>query len=206
MLASRVINQARVLLNDPDAVRWTDAELLAWLNGGQLQIVAVRPDMKTATVDLTLVAGVEQSIPTTGLRLIDVKRNVDGPAVTLVSRDQLNEFDPDWYVADPSDYIRHFMFDDAVPKAFEVYPPANAGQKVRVVHSVVPTDCADLAASIDLDDTCEGPLIDWVCYRAWSKDGDSPQDGAKAANAITTFMNALQVKTQTDQATRPARK
>jgi len=49
-------------------------------------------------------------------------------------------------------------------------------------------------------------LIDFVCYRAWAQDSDSPADANNAANAISTFMQALTGKTQSDQATRPARK
>jgi len=206
MQASRIINQARVLLLDPDKVRWPDAELLGWLNGGQLQIVDVRPDLKYVLVDHALVAGAEQTIPATGLRLIDVKRNVGGRAIRLIERAQLNEFDPDWYTAEPEEWIKHYLYDPQTPRTFEVYPPAFEGQQVRLAHSVPPTDCSTLASNIDLPDTCEGPLIDWVCYRAWSKDGDSPQDGGKAANAIATFMQALTGKTQTDQATAPTRK
>ncbi|VTU38272.1 hypothetical protein H4CHR_04382 [Variovorax sp. PBS-H4] len=208
MKASRVITQARVLLNDPDKVRWTDAELLGWLNGGQLQLVAVRPDAKSTTIDHTLIAGVEQTIGASGVRVLDVIRNVGGRAITLVSRDQLNEFDPDWYSARPGAAIKHYTFDANAPKAFEVYPPATAGMKVRLLQSVLPTDCASLDADVDLvsAELFEGALIDFVCYRAWSKDGDANPDAQRAANAIATFLQALTGKSQSDQATRPARK
>ncbi|CAN7469534.1 hypothetical protein LJR175_003133 [Variovorax sp. LjRoot175] len=208
MKASRVITQARVLLNDPDKVRWTDAELLGWLNGGQLQIVAVRPDAKSSTVDHTLVAGVEQTLGAIGVRVLDVIRNVGGRAITLVPRDQMNEFDPDWYSARPGPAIKHYMFDDNAPKAFEVYPPATAGMKVRLLQSVVPTDCTTLDSDVDLvsAELFESALIDFVCYRAWAKDGDVAPDAERAANAIATFMHALTGKSESDKATRPARK
>lgn len=206
MKASRVIGQARILLKDADAVRWTDAELLGWLNGAQLQIVAVRPDAKATKADLTLEEGVEQRIPAGGTRLLDVIRNVGGRAITLINRDQLNEFDPDWYIADPTDQQKHYTFDASDPKSFEVYPPATAGNKVRILYAAVPTDCPTLDNDIDLDPIYEGPLIDWVCYRAWIKDGDNSTDAPRAANALATFMQALTGKTQSDQASTPARK
>lgn len=206
MKASRPISQARILLSDPDGVRWTDAELLSWLNGGQLQIVAVRPDAKATKTDLTLAAGVEQSIPAGGTRLLDVIRNVGGRAITLISRDQLNEFDPDWYAGRAGTAVKHYMFDESDPKAFEVYPPASAGMKVRLLYAAIPADCDDLNDDIALDDIYEGALIDWICYRAWIKDGDTAPDAQRAANALSTFMQALGGKTQSDQATKPARK
>ncbi len=206
MLASRVIGQARILLKDPGKVRWSDSTLLGWLNGAQLQVVAVRPDAKATKVDLELVEGVEQSIPANGTRLLDVVRNVGGRAITLISRDDLTAFDPDWYTAGPAPMVKHYTFDSNDPKAFEVYPPAADGAKARVLYAAIPTDCASLAANIDLDDIYEGPLIDWVCYRAWAEDGDSVADGGRAANALATFMQALTGKTTSDQAARPARK
>lgn len=206
MLAQQILRKARVLLSDPDAVRWSDADLLGWLNSGQLQIVAVRPDAKATKVDQALVPGVEQAIPANGTKLLDVVRNIPGRAVTLISRDQLNAYDVDWYSAAASTAIKHYTFDDSDPKSFEVYPPAAAGAKVRLLYAAIPTDCAALDSPIDLDAIYEGPLIDFVCYRAWAQDSDSPGDASNAANAIATFMQALTGKTQSDQATRPARK
>ncbi|MNY20208.1 hypothetical protein D3C86_1536780 [compost metagenome] len=206
MLASQIINKARILLTDPDGVRWSDADLLGWLNSAQLQVVAVRPDAKATKTDLALVPGVEQAIPANGTKLLDVVRNATGRAVTLISRDQLSAYDPDWYSATGSTVIKHYTFDDTDPKSFEVFPPAAAGAKVRLLYAAIPTDCAELTSTVDLDAIYEGPLIDFVCYRAWSQDSDSPSDSSSAANAISTFMQALTGKTQSDQATRPARK
>lgn len=206
MKASHVIGLARVLLKDVAGVRWPDDELLDWLNNGQLQIVVVRPDANAKKVDLTLVAGVEQSIPAGGLKLLDVSRNVGGRAITLISRDQLNAFDPDWYEALQQAVVKHYLFDAADPKSFEVYPPVEAGVKVRVLYSASPARVTDPNDDLELDDAYEGPLVDWVCYRAWIKNTDSPTDAGRAANSLATFMQALTGKTQTDQATRPARK
>jgi hypothetical protein len=206
MLASRPIGLARVLLNDPDSDRWTDAELLGWLNGAQLQIVAVRPDAKATKVDIVLIAGAEQSIPGSATRLLDVKRNVGGRGISLISRDQLQEFDPDWYSADNADVIKHYTFDLNDPKSFEVYPPASAGIKVHALVAAIPTDCTAVGSTVDLDDIFEGAFVDWICYRAWSKDGDAGPDGQKAANALSTFMQALTGKTTSDVSTKPSRK
>jgi hypothetical protein len=206
MLAKQIIRKARILLNDPDGVRWPDADLLGWLNSAQLQVVAVRPDAKATKVDHALAPGVEQAIPANGTRLLDVIRNTTGRAVTLISRDQLSAYDVDWYASAPSATAKHYTFDDSDPKAFEVYPPAAVGAKVRLLYAAIPTDCADLESGVDLDAIYEGALIDFVCYRAWAQDSDSPADANNAANAISTFMQALTGKTQSDQATRPARK
>jgi len=45
MLASDVINRARVILRDENTpYRWSDVSLLLWLNDGQREIVLERPD------------------------------------------------------------------------------------------------------------------------------------------------------------------
>lgn len=209
MKASRIISQARILLKDPAGVRWPDAELIGWLNGAQLQVAAVRPDSSSKKLELTLVAGVEQVLPEGGTKLLDVIRNVgetSSRAITLSQRAQLNEFNPDWYEADPVGFLKHYLYDENAPKDFEVYPPAEAGYKVLALIGVIPDDCENLESDIALDAIYEGPLIDWVCYRAWLKNIDSEADQGKAAASLQTFMQALTGKTQTDGATRPARK
>lgn len=205
MLASRIIEQARILLVDSDAIRWPDVELLHWLNGGQLQIVSVRPDAGAKKANLSLVAGVEQTIPVDGVRLLDVPRNVSGRAVTLISRDALNALELSWYTSTPAAAIKHFTFDDMDPKAFHVYPPAINGTQVRILYSAIPADCGSTSDTIALDDIYEGPLIDWVCYRAWSKDDEAANAG-KAAAALSSFTLALTGKASADKSAEPRRK
>ncbi|GHC72640.1 hypothetical protein GCM10007320_08650 [Pseudorhodoferax aquiterrae] len=206
MLASHVIAEAAKLLNDLGHVRWSLADKLSWLNAGQRQIVAVRPDANAVKADRALVAGVEQSLPAGGTKLLDVIRNVGGRAVTLISRDQMTALNAGWFEARPSRVIQHYFFDANDPKSFLVYPPAETGAAVRILYAALPHDCTDADDSaIALDDIYEGPLIDWICYRAWSVDGDAPGDAGRAANALSTFMQALGVKTQADQSTQPRR-
>ena len=206
MLASHVIGEAAKLLNDLGHVRWSVADKLSWLNAAQRQIVAVRPDASATKADLVLAAGPEQSIPFGGTKLLDVIRNIDGRAVTLISRDQLTALNSGWFTVRPARVIQHYTFDANDPKSFHVYPPAEAGVTLRVLYAALPQECATVNAPIALDDIYEGPLIDWICYRAWSVDGDSPTDAPRAANALATFMQALTGKTQSDQGTEPRRK
>lgn len=52
MLASEVIDRARDLLGDPDtgSSRWTDADLVRWLNDGQRKLVSLRPDVLLSAI------------------------------------------------------------------------------------------------------------------------------------------------------------
>lgn len=211
MKAADIIASARLLLTDPDGVRWTDANLLRWLNAGQRQICVVRPDAKSVRADVELVDGVEQAIPATGWKLLSVLYNLNadgtrGRVVTLVTRDELNAIDLNWPASDSKAPTRHYTVDEDNPRAFEVWPPAIAGAKVRANLAALPVDCADLDANIDLSDVYEGPLIDWVCFRAYSQDSDDPQDGSRSNMHLQAFTAALTGKTQADAATAPKRK
>lgn len=211
MLASDIITSARILLTDPDKVRWEDSTLLRWLNAGQRQVCAVRPDAKALRLDATLVDGVEQSIPAQGWKLLSVLHNVAadgtrGRAITLITRDELNAIDLNWPAADGRDVTRHYAVDEDNPRAFEVWPAAIAGNKVRVNIAALPADCATLESPIDLSDIYEGALVDWVCFRAYNQDSDDAQDGSLANVHLQSFMTALTGKTQADASTAPKRK
>lgn len=205
-LASEIIGKARILLNDLVKVRWSDDNLLMWLNEGQRQIVAVRPDAHSKRFDLQMIEGIEQTIPVDGLRLLSVLHNVGGRAITLVSRDALNAIDLSWMTVTPRTPTRHYVFDDDSPKVFEVWPPAVAGEKVRINYTTLPQDCVTPADSIDMDGIYEGPLTDWVCYRAYLEETDSETSARSSAGYLNTFMQAIGAKTQADTANDPVRK
>ena len=205
MLASAVIDGAVELLQDADNVRWPRPTLLSWLNDGQLQIVVVRPDAKTLTADLPLVAGPLQRIPSTGLRLLDVVRNKSGRGITLVTRQELNDLDINFYTAAGKTSIKHFAFDERFPKEFHCYPPAAVGAIVEGRWSVVPVACASESASIDLDDTYKPALIDYICHRAFLKNSESPTNQARAIAFLESFMFGRTGKTASDKGSKPRR-
>lgn len=208
MQAQAIITKARRLLADEGAERFTDADLLDWLNSGQRQIVALRPDASATKATIVLVAGAEQSIPVDGTRLLNIPNNVAPTrrGITFIETDALNAINLNWREADNSGYIEHYTFDQDDPKAFEVYPPAIAGQTIRVLYAKTPVDVPNLGSAIALEDIYEGPLVDWVVYRASSQPKDSPDDAQRAATAAQSFVQALIGKGQSDQNAAPQRK
>ena len=203
--ASSVIDDAVKLLMDDGSVRWRRSDLLGWLNDGQLQIVIVRPDAKTTTGPIVLVEGPLQRIPTAGLRLMDITRNTGGRGVTMITRQQLNDLTTAWFTTASKSVIKHYAFDERFPKQFHTFPPAAAGASVEGRYSVTPTACATEAANIDLDDTYKTPLIDYICYRAFLRDGESPSNLNRSNAFMQAFMLGLTGKLQADQATKPRR-
>ncbi len=219
MKVIEIIARVEDVLKD-DGVRWPRLELQRWLNDAYAAIVMVRPDANTKTGEFTCAAGTRQDL-TSGfsdaLRLIDVVRNTatssSKRAVRAIKRSVLDDMRPGWHGETESINIQHFMFDDQLPKSFLVYPPAKDTAKLEVIYSSLPTshaldesalDPAGAATeTINLDDIYAGPIIDFILYRAFTKDSGSERSEARAASHYSAFANAIGAKTSADQATSP---
>lgn len=205
ILASEVFNKVNRILMDEQGVRWSDAELLVWLNMGQKEIATHKPNACTVNGNVTLVAGTKQSLPATALSLVDVVRNMGagsapGRAITSVTRDALDGAYPNWHSATPKAEVKHYIYDVRDPKVFYVFPPqpASTTQKVEAVYPVPPTDLTALSQAIAVDDIYEPRLVDYILYRCYSKSDNNPADSAVAAGYANAFYSALGVKLQNE--------
>jgi hypothetical protein len=210
MLASQPLGKARLLLQDVGGDRWSDPDMLGWLTTGVSQVIALRPDASSRRETIVLVAGVEQTIPADAIALLDVLHNVNtdntvGRGVTLTNRDSLDQIDLNWRGA-AARPTRQYMVDATTPRTFDVTPPALVGAKLRIAVSFTPAPITALGQTVPIPDSFEGPLIDYVCFRARMQDSDDPADQAGAANHLAAFTQALTGKTQTDTAVQPRRK
>jgi len=220
MLGSVVIDRAQRILNDTTAVRWPAADLLDWLNEGQKAAVRLAPEAFTVTANLQLAPGVRQNITTlasTGsvnvpLRLIDITHNVTDAtglpplrAIRLTNRRSLDQYNPDWPSDTAAATVQHYMFDSRNPREFFVYPaqPATGMGFVEIVYSAEPTDLANEAASIGLDDSYASALVDYIIHRALSSDAEYGGNSAKVAQHFNQFMGAVMQKTQADLTVEP---
>lgn len=206
-LASALISDCRYILQDPNAVRWTDAELLLWLNVGQIAIAIGKPDASYTLGNIQLVAGTKQSLPAAGIVLIDITRSMGtsgstaGRAVRPMSKEMLDALDPDWHSATANATPRFYIYDSRTPKVFYVYPPQPGTGMVYVeaAYSVVPAFVAAVSNAITLDDAYRPMLVDYMLYRAFSKD-DETGNTSKAAFHIQAFANSMGLKAQGDAA------
>ncbi len=208
MLASDIINRARIVLNDADAVRWLDAELINWINDGQRVIALVRPDASVSNTTLTLSAGSKQSLPSDGLRLLDVVRNINadssgGRVVRHVDRDILDTQNPSWHSDSGSLVIKNFVYDNRDPKNFYVYPPALSTSKIEVLYSKDPTNASTPASTLTIPDIYADPLLNYVLHRAYSKDAEFAQNFQLSSTYLAVFQSMLGIKTAKDAAFSP---
>lgn len=210
MLASDIIDRARVVLNDADATRWLNDEFFKWINDGQRVIVMVRPDASVANEPVNLVAGTKQSIPGTGLRLLDVIRNVGaspgnagGRAVRIVDREVLDTQNPNWHADTGATTIKNFIYDNRDAKNFYVYPPAAVGARVEIIYSKVPTNVTAISDNLSVDDIYTDALLNYVLFRAYSKDAEFAQNMQLSSSYLGIFNSMLGIKTQKDVAYSP---
>lgn len=208
--AQSVISKAQIILQDTTGIRWPDSELLDWLNDGQREIVLLKPNSYIKNLAVKLVAGTKQGLPADGVQLIDVVRNmgvtgvVAGRSIRITMREVLDAQLPDWHLATAAAAVKHYMYSLLDPKNFYVYPPqptTNQGY-VEIIYGAAPVD-ATLLGTITLDDIYQNVLIDYILYRAYSKDTEYAADQNRASQHQQAYIVSLTGKAQVELGTNP---
>jgi hypothetical protein len=204
--AQSVIHRATDILQDKTSVRWTADELVRWLNDAQREVALYRPDAFSTYGAIALSAGTRQTLPVGSVKLIDIVSNTSGAktAVRQISRRALDEQTPDWHSLTGVTTIKHFMYDPRDPLAFYVYPPAAAsGASLNAVYAVYPTDVTEPTAgadytavtgNINVKDVFANCMLDYVLYKAYSKDSEYAGNAARAMAHYEAFANALGIE------------
>ena len=188
--AQQIIDKARIILQDADKTRWTDPELLSWLNAGQREICVYKPDAYVVNESVNLVPGTKQSLPVGGVTLISVMRNGANGAVKNIDRRILDEQIPNWHASNQVAGVTNFMFDPRDQKRYYVYPPAAPGASLEIIYAKTPAEIA-IGATILVDDVFEPALMDYILFRAYSKDVDYAGDDGRAASHLGKFVSLL---------------
>lgn len=138
----------------PQFTRWTQRELVSWLNDGQKAIAKYMPSSCTRVDSIKLTPGTKQSIerilsanilpgdgstPSNvyGGYLQSVIRNMGtagatpGKAIRLVDREVMDVNHPTWH-SETASSVSQYMFDPRMPKVFYVQPGVPAGSQVWV--------------------------------------------------------------------------
>jgi hypothetical protein len=220
MLASDLITGVSIALQDTSFVRWSIAELLLYLNQGQKEIASFKPNASVTSASVQLVQGSKQSLPSGGLVLIDVPRNMGtdgatpGNAIRIVSRGILDAQIPGWHAAAlASNTVKHYVYTPFDPTRFYVYPPQPASPSyVEIVYGKMPTDVAANAnplalpsGSVSVDDIYTPALHNYVMYRAFSKDSEVAANAQLAQGYYTAFTSQLMGKVQGEAAVKPTK-
>lgn len=206
--ASVILNRAAKTLLDETGVVWNPAELLDYLNAGITAIVAAKPDAFTVNAPFPLVAGTKQSIPASGIQILDVIRNLGaggatpGGVIRQAERTALDHADPQWHTATGTEVL-HFMTDRRDPRVFYVYPARTSlPWSVELLYASHPPRISAPNEILPIDDLYESPLHAYVCGYAYAKN-TKRQDVGKMNGYMTMFANSIGVKSQVQFAFAP---
>lgn len=218
-----IITQAGIVLQDVVYDRWPVTELVRWINDAQRAIVLAKPSAKAESVILDLAEGTLQTL-TDGshLTLLRIPRNIKsvgpprigGRAIRATTRDLLDASSPDWHDRNCVRYtaeVRQYVFDEQSPREFYVYPGNDGSGQVEAIVGILPDmlvasgppdDVNSYDASIGLPEPYGPVILDYVLYRALSKD-DIAGDPGRSQLHYRAFAEALGIKVQVEGASSP---
>ena len=207
-----ILDRVTDLLLDKERVegqwRWSDDELIRWINDSRMAIATRRPQACAKVVPIELTPGTKQELPADGLQLLDIIRNMGsngqtpGRSIRRTDRQNLDDMDLYWHKAPPSAEISQFTYDDRTPKSYYVWPPAKPGTHIEVSYAAVPAVVDATTDTFDIGLESMDAVINYVCYRAKSKDSEYANAG-EAAAFYGAFADALGSTTTVQVATSP---
>lgn len=184
LTAASILSRAARLIVDETGVRWPQTELLDYLNDCRREMCLARPDLYASAITHPLVAGAKQTLPADGTRLLDVVRNTaSGKAIRPTDRDLMDAENPSWHTEKQAAEVSSYLYDERFPRLFYVYPPALPGTEVELIYAQTPTDITVGTLSSALpaaEDLYTGAMVDYVCYRAFTKDSEVSGNGDRA--------------------------
>ena len=207
-IISRVADLLLDTDRDDEAARWSNAELIRWINDSRMAIITRRPQAGAVIATVSLVAGTLQRVPDNAITFIDAIRNMGitgttpGRSIRRIDRQNLDDDDLYWHKASQKAEISQFTFDDRVPRSFYVYPPAVAGTQIEISYARNPDAVTAMTDTLDILPEYLDAIVNYVCYRAKSKDSQYA-NASEAAAYYGAFNDALGVQTQTANAASP---
>lgn len=192
MTPQEVIDEARILINDDNALmpeRFSDAELLKFVNQAIQRACMVRPDLFIVSEDVTPTVGyVEQSFPASVTRIMEVQRVVGGGALGEVDKETMDRSFPNWTAATadtPVNWMRH----PRNPRKYFLYPPPVTGTQINAEYIKIP-DAYALSDTMILPDSYKAAIIDCVVFLAEVVDNENVETN-RAKAFFENFMQAL---------------
>lgn len=210
ILASAIIETAAGFLHDEGYDRWTEEWLFSGINHGQREICFLKPDAYPVNGAVQLAEGTFQDLPSGGLCLLRISHNMGtdgltpGRLITKVNLEKMGAYNPFFAAMDASAEVRHYAYDDKIPKQFAVIPPQpSSGQGyVYMVYGGLPADLVDpgsYAVAITLGDEFANALTYFCLYWSYAKDSDfSPGSKERATAWYSLFKGILGVKDEVE--------
>lgn len=201
MTPSEVIGEVRRLVQDTKTPnRYSDTVLLGFVNQTIRRMVMLRPDLFITQTDIpTTPNTVEQSLPATAVRLVEIFHVKNGTSIEEVDRDQFDRAYPQWTTdsaGTPTKYMRH----PRNPRAYFLYPRPSSGVVLVGEYVDTPQNYALSAPIAVLPDAYFPVLVDGTVYLAESIDNEHVNSG-RAKLFQDSFVQALGVSLQSQAIT-----
>jgi len=225
LVAKDVLKRVRTILQDAGNVRWTLSELVDGLNDGLLEICFIKPSAMSQTTVLLMDEGTYQSLDPAHTQLLRVTRNitsavgvtprVSGPVITPIEREILDQQIEGWHdtaIVPFSATVRHVITDNLSPREFYVFPGNDGTGAIEAVVAVEPSkiqtpndplDIDQYTSEIDISPVYQSVLIDYMLYRAFSKDMQMAGSAQRAMAHYQNFNNALGARRQIEGLANP---
>lgn len=192
MTPQQIIDQVRVLISDDNSLmpeRFSDADLLGFVNQAIKRTAMVRPDLFITDTNITPTAGqVEQELSSTITRIMEVHRVVGGGAIGEVDKETMDRSAPDWTTeasGTPVNWMRH----PRNPRRYFLYPAPATGTQLSVEYIEVPSDYV-LSDTIALPDSYKGAIVDCTVYLAEVVDNEHVET-QRAKAFLDSYLQAL---------------
>jgi len=177
------------------------ADWLRYLNAAIRATILVRPDAGSVSESYQLASGVKQTIPTAGLRLLDIVRNMGsdgltaGKIITPAKRQHIDYSNLLWPAATGGTAVDNFSYDPETPRIFYVTPPvaSTTDVYVEIVTSQLPTKITAVGDDDGISDLFFEPLVQYMLYKAYTGD-DENVEYQKGIQCLQNFFNLLQVE------------
>lgn len=205
---SDLIRRAARIVQDVDGTRWDEPEWLDWFNDGRRAMAIVRPTEFARRLPVYLEQGTLQQVPAEAFLLLRIDCNLQfadprrpGRGVTMVDFDLLTAMHPGWQDEGVFPYaaeVKHFTYTTADPMQFHVFPGNDGTGLVEATVAVLPDEAIAVGEPIGVRAVFANALVDYMLYRAFSKDGDMPGMAERAGSHFGMFNSALGVQATTE--------
>jgi hypothetical protein len=210
LTAKDILDRAVIQLQDLKAIRWTRQELLRWASDAQRQIVLQAPSATATTEAVKLAAGTRQLLPDVGWLLLDVYRNVKpgvkpapGRVVRLISRSMIDRFNPNWHAERARPEVINYLYDVQDPTTYWVYPPNDGTGMLEINYSATPDDLVAEDQELDVQDVYGNAVLDYIMFRACSKDAEYAPGLQLAQGYLATFTASVGGKAASEDQNAP---
>jgi len=211
-----VVDRVQATLQDTSGIRWSATnELVLWVNDSQREIALIKPDATATNTTVTLATGTKQTIPAAGNRLLRVIRNMSAASggtgrrtIRLVGREILDAQTQDWH--DPAvtgdaahgPVVKHYMYDEADPRNYYVYPGISGNAYIEIVYSANPVTVT-LSDNLAVPDIYANAVMNYVLFMAYMKEAEVADNAQRAANHYQLFVTSVAGKDQIDALRNP---